>query len=170
MSEYGTQVTVARMRAGLPSAASELERVMDRLARVPDPELPMVSIVDLGMVERVAVDDASITVEVLPTFLGCPALDLIASSIRDGLADMDRPITVTWRHRPPWTPDRITRAGLAALATFGIAGPTDAASSVRCPWCGSDRTVMDSAFGPTQCRSLHYCRACRQPFEALRLV
>lgn len=170
MSEYATQVSVAAIRSGRASRQGVHDEVLRRLRRVVDPELPMVSIVDLGMVERVAVADASITVEVLPTFLGCPALDLIASSIRDGLADMDRPITVTWRHRPPWTPDRITRAGLAALATFGIAGPTDAASSVRCPWCGSDRTVMDSAFGPTQCRSLHYCRACRQPFEALRLV
>jgi len=170
VSEYATQVSVAAIRSGRASRQGVHDEVLRRLRRVVDPELPMVSIVDLGMVERVAVADASITVEVLPTFLGCPALDLITSSIREGLADMDRPITVTWRHRPPWTPGRISEAGLAALATFGIAGPTDAASGVSCPWCGSDRTLMDSAFGPTQCRSLHYCRACRQPFEALRLV
>jgi len=69
----------------------------------------------------------------------------------------------------PWTSDRISATGRAALAAAGIAPPT-AATDVHCPWCTSARVMMDSAFGPTQCRSLYYCRECRQPFEAMKVV
>ena len=143
--------------------------VLDALAAIPDPELPMVGIVDLGMVHAVTVDGATIRVEVLPTFIGCPALDLIGASIRDGLAGFGREVVVEPTFAVPWTTDRITPAGRAALTRAGIAAPDDPAA-VRCPLCGSDRVAMDSVFGPTQCRSLFYCRACRQPFEAMKPV
>ncbi len=175
MSEYGTQVGIARARAGLgPGPASPLRTPVDEaavrgvLATVMDPELPMVSIVDLGMVGGVAVGDA-IRVEILPTFVGCPALELIRATVAERLARFGRPVEVVADFAVPWSSDRISPAGLAALAAAGIAPPTPIAA-IRCPYCGSDRVVLDNLFGPTQCRSLFYCRECRQPFEAIKPV
>jgi ring-1,2-phenylacetyl-CoA epoxidase subunit PaaD len=142
------------------------------LAVVPDPELPVVSLVDLGMVHDVEIgpgDGDPIRVAILPTFLGCPAGAIIGAAIRDGLAGFGRPVVVEWTMAVPWTTDRITPAGLAALAGAGIAPPS-AVADVRCPWCRSGRVVQDNAFGPTPCRSLFYCRDCRQPFEAMKPV
>jgi ring-1,2-phenylacetyl-CoA epoxidase subunit PaaD len=137
------------------------------LATVPDPELPVTSVVDLGMIHGVSVADDRIQVTVLPTFLGCPALEIILADVRDALVPLGVPVDVRSSMAVPWTPARITAAGRRALTEAGIAPPSDAAEP-PCPHCGSDQTVMDNAFGPTQCRSLHYCRACRQPFEAIR--
>ncbi len=164
MSELGTQVGVARARAGILDAAA----VRHRLASVMDPELPMVSIVDMGMVGAVEVG-ASIRVALLPTYVGCPALALIEDRMAERLADLGRPVEIVPTFDPPWTSDRITTAGLAALARVGIAPPV-AASAMRCPMCGSAAVVADSLFGPTQCRSLWYCRGCRQPFEAIKPI
>ncbi len=94
-------------------------------------------------------------------------MELILGDIRAALAPLGVPVDVRTSRAVPWTPERITADGRRALAAAGIAPPTDAANP-PCPLCGSDRTVMDNAFGPTQCRSLHYCRDCRQPFEAIR--
>jgi ring-1,2-phenylacetyl-CoA epoxidase subunit PaaD len=144
--------------------------VLAALARVPDPEIPVLSVVDLGIIHRVAVDPERIDVAILPTFVGCPALDVIRSSIADDLADrFGRPVRVETTFEVPWTSDRISPAGRAALKAAGIAPPS-APEDVRCPHCSSAEVVMDSAFGPTQCRSLFYCRSCRQPFEALKSV
>ena len=144
--------------------------VLAALARVPDPEIPVLSVVDLGIIHRVAVDPERIDVAILPTFVGCPALDVIGSSIADDLADrFGLPVRVETTFEVPWTSDRISPAGRAALKAAGIAPPS-APEDVRCPHCSSAEVVMDSAFGPTQCRSLFYCRSCRQPFEALKSV
>lgn len=173
MSERGTQVGIARTRAGLATARSRIDReaVRAALAQVMDPELPMVSIVDLGMVGDVSVEPISgaIRVELLPTFVGCPALAMIEAAVAARLARLGPPVSVETTFRIPWSSDRITPAGLVALAAAGIAAPA-APDAVRCPWCGSGRVVLDSSFGPTQCRSLLYCRDCRQPFEAMKPV
>lgn len=174
MSEYGTHVAIARARAGaatVPATAPTVDEAVVRaaLAEIPDPELPVVSIADLGIVHRVEVTPRAIAVTILPTFVGCPALDLIRASIADRLAAFGRPVEVETSFEVPWTSDRISTAGRAALREVGIAPPA-APADVRCPWCDSARVVMDSAFGPTQCRSLFYCRDCRQPFEALKSV
>lgn len=176
MSEAGTQIGIARVRAGAvaatgspsPHAAIDEAAVRAALAEVMDPELPMVSIVDLGMIGSVGVA-GSIDVELLPTYVGCPALELIRGAVTDRLAAFGRPVRVTASFATPWTSDRITPAGLAALASAGIAPPTDIADT-RCPLCASADVVRDSLFGPTQCRSLYYCRSCRQPFEAIKPV
>ena len=140
------------------------------LAQVPDPEIPVLSVVDLGIVHRVAVDDDRIEVAILPTFVGCPALDVIRASIVDHLGErFGRPVRVETTFEVPWTSDRISPAGRVALEAAGIAPPS-APEDARCPHCSSADVVMDSAFGPTQCRSLFYCRSCRQPFEALKSV
>jgi len=152
-------------------AAAPSERdVRAALAEVPDPEIPVLSVVDLGIVHRVDVRPDGIDVAILPTFVGCPALDLIRASIGDHLAErFGRPVRVDTTFEVPWTSDRISAAGRTALRRAGIAPPS-AAEDVRCPFCASADVVMDSAFGPTQCRSLFYCRGCRQPFEALKSV
>jgi ring-1,2-phenylacetyl-CoA epoxidase subunit PaaD len=170
VTEHGIHTAVARARSGVAATpAPTVEAVRAALAEVPDPELPVLSIVDLGIVHRVVVDAAAIEVAILPTFVGCPALDIIRASIAERLAVFGRPVSVQTTFEVPWTSDRISPAGRLALASVGIAPPS-APEDARCPYCASGNVVMDSAFGPTQCRSLFYCRACRQPFEALKTV
>lgn len=151
------------MTAPLDAAA-----VREALAEVPDPELPVVSVVDLGMVHRVAVEDDRIRVELLPTFVGCPALDVIRSAVEGRLAAFGHPVDVAFTFAAPWTTARISAAGLERLRAVGIASPAREAGHIRCPWCGSADVALDNLFGPTQCRSLWYCRACRQPFEGFK--
>ncbi|MBF8290257.1 MAG: paaD [Chloroflexi bacterium] len=143
--------------------------VRDALRSVHDPEIPTVSIVDLGMVEDIVVSNDGINVELLPTFVGCPAQQMIRESVIDALAPLGRPVRVEFTWRVPWTSDRISNLGRERLAQSGFAPPAEPAD-VRCPYCASARVAMDSAFGPTQCRSLYYCRDCRQPFEAFKPV
>jgi len=139
------------------------------LARVHDPEIRTVSIVDLGLVHDVRVEPDRIAVELLPTFVACPALEVIRGTVADALAILGRPIEVSFTFAVPWTTDRLTPAGRAGLRAAGIAPPTDPAA-VRCPYCDSAQVARDSLFGPTLCRSLYYCRDCRQPFEAFKPV
>ena len=115
--------------------------------------------------------------------MGCPALELIKASIADRLAGFGRPVEVTATFEVPWTSDRISPAGRAALAAAGIAPPAPGADwsmggpalidlepRVPCPHCGSRRTVVENLFGPTQCRTIRYCADCRQPFESIKTV
>ncbi len=173
MSEAGTQTAIARARASVPRPDREplptIAEVRAALAEVPDPELPVLSVVDLGIVHRVEVDPLGIRVAILPTFVGCPALDMIRGAIAERLGEFGLPVAVETTFEVPWTSDRISPAGREALASVGIAPPAEP-GAVRCPFCASASVVMDSAFGPTQCRSLYYCRGCRQPFEALKAV
>ena len=183
MSEGATHVAVARARGG--SAAPTAPRldpavVRAALAEVPDPEIPGVTIVDLGMVEDLAVDEHGIRVTLLPTFIGCPALDLIRSAVEDRLDVFPLPVTVRFEFATPWTSDRITAQGRARLLASGFAppGPDRPGSSlliqlqtpVPCPNCGSIRTTLIAPFGPTQCRSIRHCAACRQPFESFKTI
>ena len=147
------------------------------LATVPDPELPILSVVDLGVIHRVVVGPRGIDVAILPTFVGCPALELIKAGIATRLAAFGRPVEVVATFEVPWTSDRISPAGRAALLAAGIAPPTGASSvlidlepRVPCPHCGSRRTHLENIFGPTQCRTIRYCADCRQPFEAIKPV
>ena len=157
------------MTAALQRTPITEDDVRARLAAVHDPEIPTVSIVDLGIVERVDVTPDAVSVELLPTFTGCPALDVIRGAVEDALAPLGLETTVDFTWRVPWTSDRITPEGRAALARSGFAPPA-APEDIRCPYCGSERVAMDSAFGPTLCRSLFYCRSCRQPFEAFKPI
>jgi ring-1,2-phenylacetyl-CoA epoxidase subunit PaaD len=144
----------------------------------------MLSVVDLGIVHRVEVgsDGGPIRVEILPTFVGCPALELIKASVAERLAVFGRPVEVEPTFAVPWTSERISDAGRAALRVAGIAppGPDSVAASsgglieleprVPCPHCGSRRTSLENLFGPTACRTIRFCTDCRQPFEAIKPV
>jgi ring-1,2-phenylacetyl-CoA epoxidase subunit PaaD len=153
------------VKALLGSAVVEAA-VRSALAEVPDPEIPVVSVVDLGMVESVDVDRQRIRVELLPTFVGCPALDVIRDAVTARLSTFGRPVEVEFGFRVPWTSDRITPAGRSRLRASGFAPPAEAA----CPHCGSANVALENLFGPTQCRSIYWCRACRQPFESFKSV
>jgi ring-1,2-phenylacetyl-CoA epoxidase subunit PaaD len=139
------------------------------LGAVHDPEIPTVSIVDLGLVHAISVAEERIEIELLPTFVACPALEVIRSTVADAIAHLGRPVDVAFTFAVPWTSDRLTGAGKAGLRAAGIAPPAEP-SAVRCPFCDDSNVVMDSAFGPTLCRSLFYCRTCRQPFEAFKPI
>ena len=145
------------------------DAVRDLLGVVVDPEIPTVSIVDLGLIHDIRVADDGIAVELLPTFVACPALDVIRSTVADALAAIGRPVDVSFTFAVPWTTDRLTDAGRAGLRAAGIAPPGEP-STIRCPFCDSAAVAMDSAFGPALCRSLFYCRGCRQPFEAFKPI
>ena len=140
------------------------------LSEITDPEIPTISIVDLGIVHRAEIGpDGAIRVELLPTFVGCPAIELIRSAVGDRLRSFGRPVEVSISFEVPWTSDRISPEGRERLRRSGFAPPADI-DAVRCPYCDSARVAMDSIFGPTLCRSLFYCRDCRQPFEAFKPI
>ncbi|MFC0522707.1 1,2-phenylacetyl-CoA epoxidase subunit PaaD [Pontibacillus salicampi] len=152
--------------------------VYEVLRNVKDPEIDTVNIIDLGMVEHVEVKDRSISISLLPTFMGCPALEIIQknveSEIRSSLGEIED-IHVQFIYHPPWTSDRISEQGHVQLREFGIAPPPEKMVStgewhVNCPYCGSTYTTLDNIFGPTACRSILYCKACKNPFEAMKPV
>ena len=155
--------------------------VIDLLQSVVDPEIPAISIVDLGIVRAVTLVDGQLGVELLPTFIGCPALELIQADVRERLqalagdpASGVEHVNVTISYAEAWTAARISERGRAALVANGFAPPDGGPQLVAlsrpatCPFCGSRRTVLENAFGPTRCRSIHYCTSCRQPFEQFK--
>lgn len=154
--------------------------ILEALGTVKDPEIPSVSIVEMGMVARVEEQQGSVLVDLIPTFVGCPALEIIrlraraAVASRLGLAQED--VVVRFQATPVWTSDRILPSCHSALCGLGIAPPPPSPSpglgeaAVACPWCGSQDTVVENLFGPTACRAICYCNACRNPFEVLKPV
>lgn len=152
------------------------------LADVKDPEIPPVSVVDMGMVSRVAILQGScVRVEMTPTFVGCPALEIIRRDVTRRLEQVEGigQIEVAFVFDPPWTSERITDQGRQRLKSFGIAPPireTAGSNLINldevppCPYCGSRDTHMENLFGPTACRSIYYCDGCRQPFEGMKTV
>lgn len=143
--------------------------VRDALAGVKDPEIPVCTIEDLGLIERVAVTKNAVEVTLLPTFVGCPALEEIRrdaeAAARDAAPGLD--VTVRFSLEKPWTTDRITDQGREALRTFGISPPVFQIK-MPCPNCGSLDTTLEAPFGPTPCRTIRYCNSCRNPFEGFK--
>ena len=147
---------------------------------VNDPEIPTVSVVDLGVIRSVALADGALRVEMLPTFVGCPAIEVMRERIRERLAPLADRVEVDVSFAEPWTSDRITEEGRRKLARTGFGPPVHPdpalpqlvplAPGAACPFCGSRRTVLENAFGPTLCRSIYYCTECRQPFEQFKAI
>ena len=160
------------------------QTVRTALLDVMDPEIPNLSIVDLGVVRNVAVRDDAIEVELMPTFVGCPAIEVRKEGIRERLQPIapNHVIQVKVIMDEPWTSDRITAHGRQVLKESGFAPPTPRREMptranliqlmpvAECPYCNSRNTIMDNAFGPTLCRAIYYCRNCRQPFEQFKQV
>lgn len=140
--------------------------IMAVLADVPDPEIPVVSVLDLGIVRGVRTDPPAVLVT--PTYTGCPATLAIEQSIRaalDGAGFSD--VAIETKLSPAWTTDWISPAGLAKLKAYGIAPPS-ATPTAECPQCGSRDTVEVSRFGSTPCKALWRCRACAEPFDRFK--
>jgi len=141
----------------------DVERISAVLQDVPDPEIPVISIVDLGIVRSVEPDRVVIT----PTYTGCPATQVIERDIRDALDSAGyRHVRIETALSPAWTTDWITAEGRAKLRAYGIAPPTR--SAVECPQCGSADTEEISRFGSTPCKALWRCRACAEPFDLFK--
>lgn len=158
------------------------DSVWDALRTVADPEIPAVSVVDMGMIREVSVSGTSARVVVLPTFTGCPALPIIKSDVAAAVRDVDgvTDVVVEVSFVPPWTSDRITSEGRTKLEGSGLAPPTGEGpvliadiglpTVAICPFCGSRNTHNENPFGPTPCRAVYYCDECRNPFEQFKPV
>jgi ring-1,2-phenylacetyl-CoA epoxidase subunit PaaD len=150
------------------------------LGEVEDPEIPVVSLVDLGVVRDVQVDGARVHVEFTPTFLGCPALEVMRDRMTAKVAELGAEPDVEVILDDSWSTDRITREGREKLRAAGFAppAPREAApptlvqlgKGFRCPYCNSTKTRLDNLFGPTPCRSIRYCESCKQPFEQFKTI
>jgi ring-1,2-phenylacetyl-CoA epoxidase subunit PaaD len=149
------------------------------LADVPDPEVPVVSVVDLGMVRQVNLSAGNVEVEVSPTYSGCPATEVIEDSIVAKLeAEGLDGVTVKRVLSPPWTTDWISDSGREKLREYGIAPPVGSASKrelmgrtpVQCPRCGADQTTVVSEFGSTACKASYKCDECLEPFEYFKCI
>jgi len=169
------------MVSGTVSGTAEA-RVWDELSRIDDPEIPAISLVDLGVIGSVEVNHERVRVELLPTFIGCPAIGVMQERITEALTALALAprVDVEVTFDPPWTSDRITPNGRERLRLSGFAppimAPTDGLDELivlpiaECPYCGSRNTTLDNAFGPTLCRSIHHCADCRQPFEQFKRI
>lgn len=140
------------------------QEVLERLKSVHDPEIPDLSIVDMGVVLDVLVSDDSVQVTLRPTYIACPALDWIRSAVETALAPSRA--VVQYHMTASWSTADMSSEGRAQLKAFGIAPPQRAGEPVACPQCGSSDTEMTSAFGSTLCRAIYYCQRCQGPFEA----
>jgi ring-1,2-phenylacetyl-CoA epoxidase subunit PaaD len=154
------------------------ERVWGLLGEIPDPEIPTINLVDLGVIRRVEVGER-ITVEMLPTFTGCPALDMMQRDIKEKLSPLGE-VAVKIVYDEAWGSERITPAGREMLLEAGLAPPPATmdfgdldelpllSAMVACPRCGSKSTRQESLFGPTPCRAIYYCARCQEPFEGFK--
>lgn len=153
-------VAVAKVR-------DEQARLWQVLASVPDPEIPAVSLVDLGIVR--SADLAARRVALTPTYTGCPATFAIETSVRLALDDAGfGDVAIVTELSPPWTTDWITQAGRDKLRAYGIASPRVSGEDVACPQCGSTATQEISRFGSTPCKALWRCNACAEPFDLFK--
>ncbi|TWI66258.1 ring-1,2-phenylacetyl-CoA epoxidase subunit PaaD [Pseudoduganella lurida] len=169
------------------AAAHNEATVWQWLEEIPDPEIPVISIVDLGIVRAVQADGDAVTVTITPTYSGCPAMQVIATAVREALAEHGvEQVRIVTQLSPAWTTDWLSEAGKRKLRGYGIAPPVQqavdlsglrsglaaavsrrgpAAPAVACPHCGSHHTERTSQFGSTPCKALYRCRDCREPFD-----
>jgi ring-1,2-phenylacetyl-CoA epoxidase subunit PaaD len=157
-------------------------QVWDVLAEIPDPEIPVVSLVDLGVVRDVAVENGTVRIGFTPTFLGCPALEVMREAMADRVRALGAEPEVRVVVDDSWSTDRITPQGREKLRASGFAPPVPRSAGTttslvqlnsvafRCPYCSSTDTTLENLFGPTPCRSVRYCNACRQPFEQFKTI
>jgi ring-1,2-phenylacetyl-CoA epoxidase subunit PaaD len=157
------------------------EQVWEALAEIRDPEIPVVSLVDLGVIRDVEVSGERVRIEFTPTFLGCPALEVMRDAMATKISSLGGEPEIAVITDDSWSTDRITPEGREKLRTSGFAPPAPRAAGsptlvqlqsgvFRCPYCGSTDTRLDNIFGPTPCRSVRYCASCRQPFEQFKTI
>lgn len=163
------------------AAAVSRERLLAVLDTVMDPEVPVLSVVELGIVRDLEVRDDVVQVTVTPTYSGCPAMQVIEHDIAAALRQHGAPkVEIRTRHSPAWTTDWMPPVAREKLRAYGIAPPGPAHDApiaigrrrpaVRCPFCGAADTELRSEFGSTACKALHVCRSCEQPFEEFKAI
>lgn len=155
-----------------------VEKIKTLLRQVVDPEIPTISLIDLGVITDIEVDeDDKVTVKMTPTFAGCPAMDYMRNNVVEVLEENGiRSHNVEMNFDTQWSSNKITKEGLKAIKKHGLAPPPkhdlivdiDLIKHVACPFCNSKNTTLKSPFGPTLCRSLHYCNECLQAFEQFK--
>ena len=156
-------------------------QVWEALAEIPDPEIPVISVVDLGVVRDIRVEGERVHVEFTPTFLGCPALEVMRAQMAEKIEELGAEANVEVVLDDSWTTDRITPEGREKLRAAGFAPPAPREAEApklvqlqsavfRCPYCSSTETKLANIFGPTPCRSIRYCTSCRQPFEQFNTI
>jgi ring-1,2-phenylacetyl-CoA epoxidase subunit PaaD len=157
------------------------EQVWAALDEIEDPEIPVISLVDLGVIRNVAVDAGRVRVEFTPTFMGCPALEVMRDRMAERIAELGAEPQIDVILDDSWSTDRITPAGREKLRQAGFAPPAPRqvggpqlvqlrSGGFRCPYCGSTDTRLENIFGPTPCRSLRYCNGCSQPYEHFKTI
>jgi ring-1,2-phenylacetyl-CoA epoxidase subunit PaaD len=157
------------------------EQVWGALAEIPDPEIPVISLVDLGVIRDIEIEGERVRVEFTPTFLGCPALEVMRDAMAEKVRELGAEPDVAVITDDSWSTDRITPEGREKLRASGFSPPAPREASAptlvklqstvfRCPYCGSRDTTLENIFGPTPCRSLRYCNECRQPFEQFKTI
>ncbi len=157
------------------------EQVWDALAEIPDPEIPVISLVDLGVIRDVAVEGDRVRVDLTPTFLGCPALEAMRRQLETKVEELGGDPEVRVVVDDAWSTDRISPEWREKLRAAGFAPPPPRAAGAttlvqlqskafRCPYCGSTETRLENIFGPTPCRSIRWCESCRQPFEQFKTI
>lgn len=158
---------------------NQLDHARRIVERIPDPELPFVTLVDLGIVRDIQIDSGVVIVRVSPTYSGCPAVQAIEASIDQQLADAGFTVRIERVLSPAWTTDWITTRGRRRLLANGIAPPNErspskpvlfAKSQVQCPHCGADDTRRVSEFGSTPCKAQYQCRECLEPFDYFKCL
>ncbi|HNP17871.1 MAG TPA: phenylacetate-CoA oxygenase subunit PaaJ [Fulvivirga sp.] len=153
--------------------------ILEWLQEVKDPEIPVLSLVDLGVITNVAIDEHKVCITMTPTFVGCPAIDYMKQDIIEvlnsyGIDNVD--VKVTFEKQ--WNSNMISEKGRTALKEFGLAPPPkhnlivdiDILENIACPNCGSTDSIMKTPFGPTACRSIHFCNSCKETFEQFKPI
>src|SRR6478609_7795055 len=155
------------------------EQIYQWLEEVKDPEIPVLSLVDLGVITAVEVSASAIKIEMTPTFVGCPALDYMKGEVEALLKNKGlEKITIEVNYKKAWSSDLISEKGKVALKKYGFAPPPSAhvfvdleiLENAICPRCNSTNTEMKNPFGPTLCRSIYYCNDCKEAFEQFKPV
>lgn len=157
------------------------ERIWELLTQVTDPEIPVLNVVEMGIVRDVGFQDGTLKITITPTYSGCPAMHVIENEIRAELrrAGFEK-AEIRTTYAPPWTTDWLTENAKQKLKSFGIAPPAARRGQGKasapnweiqsCPYCDSPNTELRSPFGSTACKALHYCNACQQPFESFKCI
>jgi ring-1,2-phenylacetyl-CoA epoxidase subunit PaaD len=154
----------------VPTSQTLNDRIWEALGTIQDPELP-VTVIDLGLIDTVTVDGGRVHVAMIPTFSACPAIEVMRQDIQKTLLNLPgvHSVEVELSFAEPWTMARMTERGRQRLMDHGLSVPhRHAGAPVTCPFCGSTNTVLESPFGTTLCRSIYYCRDCRNPIERFK--
>ena len=152
------------------------DEIWQKLQNIPDPEIPVISIVDLGIIRNVEVKGDDLYITMTPTYSGCPALIAMQDDVRAAFQDTGMNVHISITYKPAWTTDWMSEETKKKLEDYGIAPPVGTSSELKnpfravvrkinCPFCKSENTIVTSPFGSTACKSLHYCKNCNQPFE-----